>query len=94
MLAICAILLSPAWTTTALGENIQVGGGQRLNNSHYQVVHQETFDSNQALESIFWGTLDVGKTPTNPGKSTIWPFSKGREKHTRFSDAIQKGCAE
>jgi hypothetical protein len=66
MLAIGAILLNPVWTATASGTNIQVGGGQRLNISRFQVVHQETFDSSQAPESIFWGALDVGKRPNDP----------------------------
>jgi hypothetical protein len=66
ILAMGAILLNPAWAATASGTHIQVGGGQRLNISRLQVVHQETFDSSQAPESIFWGALDVGKRPNDP----------------------------
>jgi hypothetical protein len=66
ILAMGAILLNPAWAATASGTHIQVGGGQRLNISRLQVIHQETFDAHQAPESIFWGALDVGKRPNDP----------------------------
>jgi hypothetical protein len=60
------LLIIIIWTATALGVNIQMGGGKKLDMNQFQTVHQETFDAEQPPEKIFWGALDIDPHANNP----------------------------
>jgi hypothetical protein len=63
---IVMLVLGLAWAAPSMAVNIQVGGGQKLDLSRFQIVHQETFDSGQSPDKIFWGVLDVGQKADDP----------------------------
>lgn len=63
---IIAFILSLAFAAPATAVNIRVGGGQRLDLSGFEIIHQETFESNRSPEEIFWGVLDVGQKANDP----------------------------
>lgn len=65
-MTISVLVLTLVWAAPALAVNIKVGGGQTLDLSHFEVVHQETFETGQSPENIFWGVLGVGQKPNDP----------------------------
>jgi hypothetical protein len=63
---IVMLVLGLAWAAPSMAVNIQVGGGQKLDLSRFQIVHQEAFDAGRSPGEIFWGVLDVGPKANDP----------------------------
>jgi hypothetical protein len=63
---IAMFALSLALATAGYGENIKMGGGHPLDLSSLTVVHQETFETGQSPDTVFWGVLDVGQKENDP----------------------------